>query len=262
MTCHSKTLSVVRRVARQETPLLVRLSRRLDLHDPLLDASTGQAEARVLTTHPSSCTPPTTSGSSGRARPAMIASQVGFRLGLGLASPKRKGTRRRHCLRSSVAESSFQSKRCRQRRTIQGTLPSRREADIHIHIPSAPCTCSMLSTVPSLSTTAPPRLVNTPCPCVTNGCRTRSTEFAQPTECERRPKPVGGISRRAPVTRRSKRHQQRAQGLPTAACLPPACKPRSCLARPLETAGRQGRLVLDRCRAQDQSIQNTTRQRR
>ena len=37
-----------------------------------------------------------TSGSSGRARLAMIASQVGFRLGL--ASPKRKGTRRRHCL--------------------------------------------------------------------------------------------------------------------------------------------------------------------
>ena len=61
MTRHSKTLSVVRRVARQETPLLVRLSRRLDLHYPLLDASTGQAEARVLTTHPSSCTPPTTS---------------------------------------------------------------------------------------------------------------------------------------------------------------------------------------------------------
>ena len=54
MTRHSKTLSVVRRVARQETPLLVRLSRRLDLHYPLLDASTGQAEARVLTTHPSS----------------------------------------------------------------------------------------------------------------------------------------------------------------------------------------------------------------
>jgi hypothetical protein len=48
--------------------------------------------------HPSSCTPRTTSGSSGRARPAMIASQAGFRLGLGLASPKRKGTRRRHCL--------------------------------------------------------------------------------------------------------------------------------------------------------------------
>ena len=36
-------------------------------------------------------------------------------------------------MRSSIAESSFQSKRCRQRRTIQGTLPSRREADIHIH---------------------------------------------------------------------------------------------------------------------------------
>ena len=36
-----------------------------------------------------------------RARLAMIASQLGFRLGL--ASPKRKGTRRRHCLRSSIA---------------------------------------------------------------------------------------------------------------------------------------------------------------
>ena len=29
-----------------------------------------------------------------------------------------------------VAESSFNSKRCRQRRNIQGTLPARREADI------------------------------------------------------------------------------------------------------------------------------------
>ena len=74
-----------------------------------------------------------TSGSSGRARPAMIASQMVFRLGLGLASPKRKGTRRRHCLRSSIGESSFKSKRCRQRRIIQGTLPVRHEADIHIH---------------------------------------------------------------------------------------------------------------------------------
>ena len=48
-----------------------------------------------------------TSGSSGRARLAMIASQVGFRLGLGLASPKRKGTRRQHCLRSWIRENSF-----------------------------------------------------------------------------------------------------------------------------------------------------------
>ena len=78
-----------------------------------------------------------TSGSSGRARLAMIASQVGFRLGLGLASPKRKGTRRRHCLRSEIRENRFNCKRCRRRRNIQGTLPARREADIHTHSISA-----------------------------------------------------------------------------------------------------------------------------
>ena len=34
-----------------------------------------------------------------------------------------------HCLRSSIGESSFNCKLCRQRRTV----PVRREADIHIH---------------------------------------------------------------------------------------------------------------------------------
>ena len=33
-------------------------------------------------------------------------------------------------MRSCIAKSSFNSKRCCQRRTIQGTLPARREADI------------------------------------------------------------------------------------------------------------------------------------
>ena len=61
--CHTKRLKV-------------RLSRRLN-------ASTGPGAH-----HPSSCTPPTTSGSSARARPAMFLSQVSFRLGLRLASPK------------------------------------------------------------------------------------------------------------------------------------------------------------------------------
>ena len=42
----------------------------------------------------------------------MIASQVGFRLGLGLASPRRKGTRRRHCLRLSPHDWKF---RCQSR---------------------------------------------------------------------------------------------------------------------------------------------------
>ena len=36
-------------------------------------------------------------------------------------------------MRSCIAESSFNSKRCYQRRTIQGTLPIRRETDIHVH---------------------------------------------------------------------------------------------------------------------------------
>ena len=72
-------------VMRHKKSHKVRLSRRLN------------ASTSLGAHHP--CTPPTTSGSSGRARPVTIASQVGLScavgrwLGLGLASPKRKGTR-------------------------------------------------------------------------------------------------------------------------------------------------------------------------
>ena len=100
-----------------------------------------------------------TSGSSGRARLAMIASQVGFRLGLGLASPKRKGTRRQHCLRSLIRENSFNCKRCCQRRTIQGTLPARREADIHIHtISTMPVQHAEHRTITTNNCTSPVRV--------------------------------------------------------------------------------------------------------
>ena len=89
----------------------------------------------------------------------MIASQVGFRLGLGLASPKRKGTRRRHCLRSLVREISFNCKRCRRRRNIQGTLPARREADIHIHtISTMPLQHAEHRSIPTINCISPVRV--------------------------------------------------------------------------------------------------------
>ena len=72
---------------------------------------------------------------------------------------RRKGTRRRHCLRSCIAKSSFNSKRCCQRRTIQGTLPARREADIHIHtISTMPVQHAEHRSIPTVNCTSPVRV--------------------------------------------------------------------------------------------------------
>ena len=62
-------------------------------------------------------------------------------------------------MRSCIAKSSFNSKRCCQRRTIQGTLPARREADIHIHtISTMPVQHAEHRSIPTINCTSPVRV--------------------------------------------------------------------------------------------------------